>query len=99
MPTAITPRMTIHSHQRLLAGSVAEDSRVPRSGSSMESRWPIRSLLSVKGNKAWFRVSLPGKTLGAIHLRFPAEHLEPTGKTHLRIYWTDLESKWLRSFP
>src|SRR5208282_4042208 len=50
MPPTTRARTTTQSHQRLLAGSAAEESRVPRSGSSMESRWPIRSLLSIKGN-------------------------------------------------
>src|SRR6476646_8968792 len=55
---ATTTRIKIQSHQRLLAGCAAEDSRAPGSGSSTELKWPIRSLLS---KKAKLRVSPPGQ--------------------------------------
>jgi len=65
----------------------------------MESRWPIRSLLSVKANKANVSSESAGQDFGGYTFGIPAELFEPTGKTHLRLDWTDLESKWLRSYP
>src|SRR5208282_1337827 len=82
MPRAARTR--IQSHQRLLADCGAAESRVSRSGSSRESRWPIHSLLSVN---TMIRVSLSGqdrrgykvvprRTLRAYRKRRPAHTLD-----------------------
>src|SRR6202041_1420615 len=78
---ATMPRTTIQSHQRLLAGSVAEESRAPRSGSSIESRWPIRSLLAII---AYDSSESAGARRQGFRFGVPVTPFEPTGKADLR---------------
>src|SRR5271154_1948337 len=99
MATATRARATIQAHPRLLAASAAEESRSCRLGRSMESRWPIRSLLSVAAHKTDVPSESAGQDWGLPASGAPAEHFEPTGNADLRIDWTDFRSKWLRSSP
>src|ERR1700730_867321 len=81
MPTAITPRMRIQSHQRVLVGVVLRGpstSRAPGSGRFMDLIWPIRSLLL---STAFVRGELFNPGHHARSMRLPRLTCQPAGHT------------------